>query len=312
MMKIVVTGGAGFIGSNLVEELASEHDVVVLDNFHTGSIENLRAVKDKIKLIEAPCSALSKLNLSNVDVIFHFGIPSSSPMYKENPMLVGEAINDAIGIFEFARKNNPKIIFASSSSLYSGLQPPHREDMEIKVADYYTEARLCIERIARLYNTLYQVSSIGLRFFSVYGFHEEAKGKYANIVSQFLWEMKRGKIPTIYGDGNQTRDFIFAKDVVDAGIKAMKAMESDVKCDIFNVATGVETSFNEIVSLLNDFLGTDIRPQYLVNPIKNYVQRTLGDTTKAEKYLGFKYRYALYEGLEELIKYEEGKSRELI
>jgi UDP-glucose 4-epimerase len=175
--------------------------------------------------------------------------------------------------------------------------------MEPKVTDYYTEARLCIERIAKLYNTLYQVSSIGLRFFSVYGFHEEAKGKYANIVSQFLWEMKQGKAPAIYGDGNQTRDFIFAKDVVDACIKAMEAMESDVQCDIFNVATGVETSFNEVVSLLNDFLGTDIRPHYLHNPIQNYVDRTLGDTTKAEKYLGFKFKYTLYDGLDELIRY---------
>jgi len=306
-MKILVTGGAGFIGSNLVEALAGKHEVVVLDNFHTGSIENLRTVKDKIKLIEAPCSAIIKLNLSKVEVIFHFGIPSSSPMYKENPLLVGEAINDSIRIFEFARKNKSKLIFASSSSLYNGLQPPHREDMQPKVTDYYTEARLCIERIARLYSTLYQVRSIGLRFFSVYGFHEEAKGKYANIISQFLWEMRKGKSPTIYGDGNQTRDFTFAKDVVDACIKAM---ESDVQCDIFNVATGVETSFNGIVSLFNEMLGTDIRPNYFPNPIQNYVDRTLGDTRKAERYLGFKYRYTLNEGLAELIAYEELKSRE--
>ena len=301
-MKILVTGGAGFIGSNLVEELASRHEVVVIDNFQTGSIENLRDVKDKIKIIRTSCGAISNLSLSNIDVIFHFGIPSSSPMYKENLILVGEAINDSIHIFEFARKNDSKVIFASSSSLYNGLQPPHREDIEVKVTDYYTEARLCIERIARLYNTLYQVSSIGLRFFSVYGFHEQAKGKYANVVSQFLWEMKEGKSPVIYGDGKQTRDFIFIKDIVDACIKAM---ESDVKCDIFNVATGVETSFNEVVSLLNNFLGTDIRPIYLPNPIQNYVQRTLGDITKTEKYLGFKSRYELYDGLKKLIKYED-------
>jgi UDP-glucose 4-epimerase len=301
-MKILVIGGAGFIGSNLVEELVNKHDVIVLDNFHTGSMENLKAVKNKIKIVRAFCNNVLKLNLPKIDVIFHFGIPSSSPMYKENPMHVGEAINGAISVFEFARKNNSKVIFSSTSSLYNGLEPPHKEDMEIKVTDYYTEARLCIERLAKLYHTLHHVKSIGLRFFSVYGFHEKAKGSYANIVSQFLWKMKKGEAPIIYGDGNQTRDFIFVRDVVDACIKAM---ESNIECDVFNVATGVETSFNKVIDLLNDALGTNIKPKYIENPIKNYVERTLGDTRKAEKHLGFKYKYTLRDGIRELIKHEE-------
>jgi len=305
-MKILVTGGAGFIGSNLVEELVKKHEVIVLDNFHTGSIENLKNVMEKVRIIKASCSEIPQINLPKIDVIFHFGIPSSSPMYKENPMLVGEVVNDAITVFEFAMKNRAKVIFASTSSLYNGLEPPHKEDMEIKPTDYYTEARLYIERLAKLYHMLHKVNSIGLRFFSVYGFHEKAKGKYANVVSQFLWKMMKGEAPVIYGDGSQTRDFIFVKDVVDACIKAM---EADVECDIFNVATGVETSFNQLVDLLNEILGTNIKPKYVENPIKNYVERTCGDTKKAEKYLGFKYKYKLREGIEELIKHEKIESQ---
>jgi UDP-glucose 4-epimerase len=305
-MKILVTGGAGFIGSNLVEELVKKHEVIVLDNFHTGSIENLKKVMGKVRIIKASCSAIPQVNLPKIDVIFHFGIPSSSLMYKENPMLVGEVVNDAITVFEFARKNKAKVIFASTSSLYNGLEPPHKEDMEIKPTDYYTEARLYVERLAKLYHMLHNVSSIGLRFFSVYGFHERAKGKYANVVSQFLWKMMKGEAPVIYGDGSQTRDFIFVRDVVDACIKAM---EADVECDIFNVATGIETSFNKLVNLLNEILGTNVRPKYVENSIKNYVERTCGDTKKAEKYLGFKYKYKLREGIEELIKHEEIESQ---
>ena len=302
-MRILVTGGAGFIGSNLVEELAGKHEVIVLDNFHTGSMENLRNVQDKVEIVRASCCEILNLKLPSPDIIFHFGIPSSSPMYKENPRLVGEAINDAICIFEFARQNGcKKVIFASTSSIYNGLPLPFREDMQPKVTDYYTEARIAIERIAKLYYELHDVKSIGLRFFSIYGFHERAKGKYANIVTQFLWDMKEGRQPLIFGDGNQTRDFTFVKDVVQI---CKLAMDSDLNCEIINVGTGKSHSFNEVVDILNKLLGKDIKPKYVENPIKNYVWHTLADPTKMQTLLGFTPRYSLEEGIKELLK-EEG------
>jgi UDP-glucose 4-epimerase len=219
-------------------------------------------------------------------------------MYKEDPYLVGKTINEAIAIFEYARKNQCKIVYASTSSIYNRNPIPYKEDMPIHVTDYYTECRYAIERLARLYYDLYNVKSIGLRLFSVYGPREEHKGKYANIVSQFLWAMLKDQSPIIYGDGSQTRDFIYVSDVVNAFILAMF---SNIDCDIFNVGTGKNYSFNEVINLLNKYLGKDIKPIYKPNPIKNYVYHTLADTTKAEKILGFKAKISLEEGIRNII-----------
>jgi len=298
-MSILVIGGAGFIGSNLVEELlASGEEVVVLDNMHTGSRDNLQGLKGNLKLIEASSNDLPGMDL-HPDEIYHLGMPSSSPMYKNNPYLVGEAINGFIAVFELARKCQARVVYASSSSLYNGLVPPHREDLDIQVSDYYTEARLAMERIAELYKRLYGISSLGLRFFSVYGPKEKAKMQYANMVSQFLWQMQRGETPVIFGDGTQTRDFTYVKDVVKALCLAMK---SDYH-GILNMGTGKAYSFNEVIEILNQKLRSDVKPDYMENPIKNYVSHTLADTTNLQNVLGFKAKYNLESGIDELLSH---------
>lgn len=294
-MNVLVTGGAGFIGSNLVEALVDEHEVTVLDNFHTGSMNNLIKVKDRVHVIEGSCNDVLAQDIFP-DLIFHLGIPSSSPMYKENPLLTGEAINGMVAIMELAKKSkSKKVVFAASSSVYNGLPAPHREDADILVTDYYTEARLAIERIAQLYNRLFGIDFAGLRFFSVYGPHEEAKGRFANMVTQFLWGMKKGIAPTIYGDGSQTRDFIFVEDVVRALIFSMENGTG-----IFNVGTGLSHSFNDVVEKLNDKLCRQIKPVYLDNPIGNYVKHTQADTNKMSV-LGFEAKFSLDEGIGKLV-----------
>ncbi len=288
-MSTLVIGGAGFIGSNLVEELlAAGEEVTVLDNMHTGSTSNLENLKGNLKLIKASCNDLQGMDLLP-EKIYHLGIPSSSPMYKKNPYLIGEAINGFIAVFELARKSGAKVIYASSSSLYNGHLPPHREDMPIQVTDYYTEARLAMERIAELYKRLFDVNSVGMRFFSVYGPKENAKKQYANMATQFLWEMRDGKTPLIFGDGTQTRDFTNVKDAV---LALQLALKSDYQ-GILNVGTGKAYSFNQVVEILNEKLGFDIKPRYIENPIKNYVMHTLADTSKAERAIGFKAKRSL-------------------
>lgn len=294
-MKALVTGGAGFIGSNLVRALIDNYEVTVLDNLHTGSIKNLGEVGKEIKVIEGSCNNCLSYDLSP-DVILHLGIPSSSPMYKKEPNLVGEAINGMISIMELAKRSGSrKVVFASSSSLYNGVPVPHREDAAIQVTDYYTEARLAIERIAELYYRLYGIDYAGMRFFSVYGPHEEAKKNYANMITQFLWEMRDGRAPVIFGDGSQTRDFTYVNDVVNALILA-----SETGTGIFNVGTGRSYTFNQVVDMLNEMLGTSLKPEYKENPIKNYVMHTLADTAKING-LGFKARYSLKQGISEIL-----------
>lgn len=294
-MRALVTGGAGFIGSNLVEALLDSCEVTVLDNFHTGSMKNLEDVVGDIKVVKGTCNDCLAFDLKP-DVIYHLGIPSSSPMYKKNPMMMGEAINGMVAIMELARQSgSEKVVFASSSSLYNGVPVPHREDAVIPVADYYTEARLAIERVAELYYRLYGIGYAGMRFFSVYGPHEEAKKQYANMVTQFLWGMRAGEAPVIFGDGSQTRDFTYVDDVVDALMLAAKKATG-----IFNVGTGKAYSFNYVVDLLNRKLEKDLKPEYRENPIKNYVMHTLADTTKISS-LGFKAKVSLEEGIERIL-----------
>lgn len=296
-MSTLVTGGAGFIGSNLVEELLTAgEEVIVLDNMHTGSPSNLEGLKGDLKVIRASCNELPGMDL-HPERIYHLGIPSSSPMYKKNPYLVGEALNGFTAVFELAKRSGSRVVYASSSSLYNGLLPPHREDMTIQVADYYTEARLAMERMAELYKRLFDVNSMGMRFFSVYGPKEESKKQYANMVSQFLWEMKGGKTPVIYGDGSQTRDFTYVKDVVRA---LQLAMKSDYH-GILNVGTGKAYSFNDVIRILNEKLGSDMMPTFKKNPIRNYVTHTQADTSKAEKEIGFKAETTLPSGIDAII-----------
>lgn len=296
-MKILVTGGLGFIGSNIAERLVSEgHEVTILDNKHTGSEKNIEKIRGKVKVIAGRGREISKIK-EKFDVIFHEGVYSSTPMYRKNPYLTAEVIEDFIAILEYAKEHKTRLVWASSSSVYNGVKPPQREDATISVTDFYTEARLAMERLAELYYKLYGVKSIALRYFSVYGPHEESKGQYANLISQFLWAARKGEAPVVYGDGSQTRDFTYVDDVVEANMLAMK---SSLEFGIFNVGGGKNVTINEMIKLLGKVLGKEIKPKYIENPIKNYVEYTLADTTKAEKMLGFKSKVGLEEGIRRL------------
>ncbi|MCW4039954.1 MAG: NAD-dependent epimerase/dehydratase family protein [Candidatus Bathyarchaeota archaeon] len=295
-VQAIVTGGAGFIGSNLVRRLVNDgHDVSIFDNLATGNKTNITSLIPMNRLFQS-YRFLSQIE--SPDIIFHLGIPSSSPMYKQNPFLVSEALGDWITILEYAVKVSCKIIYASSSSIYNGHEPPFHEALPVYVTDYYTECRYSMERLAELYYRLHNVPAIGLRLFSVYGPNETYKQQYANCLTQFLWAMQRGESPVIFGDGSQTRDLTHVSDVVTA---FYTAATSSIQHDIFNVGTGKAYSFNEIVALLNHALGTDITPTYIDNPIKNYVGHTRADTRRAAEKLRFKASINLPEGINNIL-----------
>jgi UDP-glucose 4-epimerase len=297
-MRFVVTGGAGFIGSNLVEKLIKEgNEVIVIDNLHTGSLYNLKNLN--IKFVKGDAGEIEKI-IDPIDGIFHLGIPSSSPMYKKKRELIYKAMEDWIKILEYATKNKIKIVLASTSSIYNGNPVPWREDMQIIPTDFYTEVRYAMERIAKVYNDLYGTKVVALRLFSVYGEREEFKGEYANLVTQFILAALKGETIKVFGDGTQTRDFIYVQDVVDAFIKAMN---SSIDFDIFNVGRGKSYSLNEVIAMVSRILDVDVRVKYVENPIKNYVWHTLADTTKAEERLGFKAKVDLEEGIRKIIPY---------
>ena len=299
-MKYLVTGGAGFIGSNMTENLVNEgHEVIVVDNLSTGNLKNLSAVKDKIKFIEAPSMDVLELDdLNNLDGIYHYGIPSTTKLYRDNRLLVGEAVNEFTKILELAKRENCKLVYASSSSVYNSNTPPFHEEMPVLIKDFYTEARYLMERMAKLYYDFYEVKSIGFRFFSVYGPREEAKKTFANLVSQFMWDLKAGRQPLLYGDGSQTRDFTFVDDI-NNGFRL--GMKSDLDYDVFNLGTGSCYSLNELVDILNEALNVDIKPVYQENPLQNYVQETLADTSKAKEKLGFEAKIILREGIKKIV-----------
>lgn len=249
-----------------------------MDNLFLGRFKNIEGYP---KFFIENVTKINKLDIGKIDIIFHFGNKSSAPMFKEDLIAWEETIKGFIEVCKFARKNNARLVFASSSSISGPLT-------------LYTSSRLIMERIAHTLNLNYAA----LRYYSVYGPNEKHKGQYANCLTQFLWDMKKGKSPIIYGDGTQTRDFIHVKDIVRANVFAMNAKS----CGIFNIGTGREISFNKIVDLLNNALGTDIKPIYIPNPIKKYVEHTHCDIRHAKSILDFEAKIDLEEGIKKQVE----------
>jgi len=185
--RILITGVAGFVGSNLVEELSRDNSILVMDNMHTGLVSNLDGFMDRIELRVLDTEDIFEVDFTP-DVIFHLGMYSSTPMYRENRSLVHKVVDGTMKVMEFAKKNNSRVVAASSSSIYNGHPTPQREDMVPMVTDFYTEARLSAERLTTLYTKMFGLKATCLRFFSVYGPRERSKGPYANLVSQFIWD----------------------------------------------------------------------------------------------------------------------------
>ena len=300
-MKILVTGGAGFVGSNIVAELSGSHDIVVLDDFSLGAEENIKAIRDRIEIIKGDITDYETVRRasSGCDYVLHQAAASSSPMFlKSLQRAVSVNVNGFINILESCRANDVKrLVYASTSSMYGNLGGFLKEDMSVFPPNFYSAAKLMKEYLAVNYSQQYGLETAGLRYMSIYGPNEKSKGIYANLVSQFLWSMQRNEQPVIWGRGSQTRDFTYVKDAVQANKLAMTAK---LKCEIFNVGTGVATSLNELVAVLNIVMGKDIKPKYLPNTVKNYIATQCADISKIRA-IGYEPRYTLEQGIREMI-----------
>jgi len=302
-MKILVTGGAGFIGSNIANTLSRDKNatVIAFDDLSLGRPTNLSG---NVKFVKGSIMDFElTLELGRgCDYIFHSAAKSSSPMFKDDPRK-GVDIN-ALGfmnVVESAKRNHvKKVIFASSSSVYNGLPLPFKESQIITPKTFYEASFYCREILAKTYYWENGLNLVGLRYFGVYGPNEEHKGNFANNISQFLWNISNAESPVIYGDGTQTRDFTFVDDVVQANILALQSEE--MKFGIYNIGTGIETSFSRLVEIINQHLGTNIQATYVDNPIKNYVQKTKADISLAKMELGYEPKFSLDDGISVLTR----------
>lgn len=303
-MRMLVTGGAGFIGSNIAKKLVElGHDVTVVDDLSLGRQDNLRGLKLKFYRMDLRDEkAVDNLFKKEFDYVFHEAACSSAPMFDNDPRHATDVnIRGFLNVMQGAKESGVKrVIYASTSSIYHDLTPPHIESMVVIPKSFYTISKYFTELCAKQYLDEHGMESIGMRYFSVYGPNELHKGRYANIISQFLWVMRKGGRPVIYGDGKQGRDFTYVDDVVDANLRAMKAGKPG---EIYNIGTGRITTFNEVVELLNRFLKKRIKPKYIPNPIHNYVPLTGASVEKAREELGFVARYSLEDGVKKLVEF---------
>jgi len=299
---MLITGGAGFIGSNLAEELLKENDVRIIDNMFLGKKEHLDGLSVDFVKGDILNPDDVKNSLKDVNTVFHLAAHSSSPMFIEdcrNSIKVNTL--GFLNVLELSRKMDIKrVVYASTSTVYGNNEIPFREDMHVKPVNFYAASKLACEHYAGVYSKEYGLETIGLRCFSVFGPKEQQKKEFANLATQFMWDMLKGRQPIVYGDGNQTRDFVYVKDVIRAFILASEAKSCD---GVFNIGSGIPWNINKLIEMLNKLLKTGIKPKYVENPVYGYLYSHQADTTKAENVLGFKPEYSLEQGLKETIDY---------
>lgn len=301
--RALVTGGAGFIGCNTARHLLKHGwQVAAVDNLSLGRPENLpEEVKLHVGGLEEP-ETWEKIPAA--DVVIHLGGASSAPMFAEN--LAGCYRNNVEGfirVLEWSRAvGATRVVYASTSSVYGNVTPPLREDGPLDIPNFYAVSKYCMEQIARMYHLQYGLDVVGFRFMSVYGPREEHKGRFANLVSQFIWNVERGESPVIYGDGSQTRDFTNVWDIAEA-IRLSLEHPQSLGHEIFNVGTSEPTSINHLIEVLRELMPQPVTPQYIENPVKTgYVQSQQASLEHVERVLGFRPSVTLRDGIREILE----------
>ena len=299
-MKFAVTGGAGFVGNNIVKLLASKgHDIVVIDNLHTGKKENLQEVIEEIEFYNVDIRDFSKLEsiLKNVDGIFHeAALTIVQESFQKEKEYFDVNVKGTENIFKIAKKFKKKVVYASSSSIYGDTKEiPIKENFERKPINPYGQTKLEDEFLAEKY-TKQGVNIIGLRYFNIFG--KGQTGSYAGVITQFMNKIFEKKELEINGDGEQVRDFIHVSDIAQANLSAM---ESKTKFGFFNIGTGERTSIKNLANMMIELSDEKLGLKFN-SSLKGDVKVSLADTIKTEKELDWKYRIRLKEGLKQLFE----------
>ncbi len=305
MAKYLVTGGAGFIGSNLVEEILKRGDNVrVLDNFLTGRKQNLAPFLNDVELIEGDMTHyhVALKAIEGVDFVLHQAALPSVPRSIADPITSNHVnVNGTINILYAAmEKKVSRVVYASSSSVY-GDSPvsPKVETLTPAPKSPYAVSKLTGEYYCRVFSRVYGLETVSLRYFNVFGPRQDPGSPYSAVIPKFLRAMLRGERPTIYGDGSQSRDFTFVANNVSANLLACTA--PNVAGDVFNIACGTNFTLLELVAALNRILGTNIEP-ILGNERAGDIKHSLADVNAAREKLGYTPQISFEEGLKKLVE----------
>jgi UDP-glucose 4-epimerase len=304
--KCAITGGAGFIGSNLAQALAEENEVVVVDDLSAGRLENLAGTD--IKFVHGSVTDLQLLRdaFEGVDCVFHMAAIASVQRSVEEPLKVNEVNLDGTLNALIAARNAGvrKFIFASSAAVY-GDSPelPKKEEMVPDPKSPYAVTKIGGEHYCGVFQELYGLDAAALRFFNVFGPRQDPGSEYSGVISRFISAVLKGGQPVIYGDGQQTRDFVFVKDVIQAcDLVARKKMTG-----VFNVARGESTSLNSLVRILEVITGRDIHPRYTSDRAGD-IRHSLADVGRIRE-IGYRPQFSVEEGLRETVEWFASSSR---
>ena len=304
-MRALVTGGAGFIGSHLVEELVRRgHQVVVLDDLSTDRVENIEKFLKgaNAELVRGSVTDFSLVAglVKDVTCIFHLAALASVPWSIENPRACHEInINGTLNILLAAiEKGVRKVVYSSSSAVYGDAPTlPKREEMAPQPLSPYAVAKLAGEYYCQVFNEVYKLPTVCLRYFNVYGPRQDPNSQYAAAIPSFIQRALAGKPPIVFGDGEQTRDFTFANDAVEANILAAESETSG----IFNIGSGQGITINRLVKLVLELTGSQVKPVYRKSRVGD-VRHSLADISRAKTF-GYEPQYDLKAGLIETIEW---------
>lgn len=299
MQNILVTGGCGFVGSNLTLELQDRYpdaQITVIDDFRGSCFKNLIGFKGDV----LPYSVADKKWFDSygdrpLDVIFHMASITDTTVLDECKMMY-DNVEGFRNILDFAVRKNASVVYASSAAVY-GSQDHSMKEVDGGIPNnIYGYSKWILENLANKYKDQIE-TLIGLRFFNVFGPRESFKGHASSMIYQWALKMKDGIRPRLFKMGDQRRDHVYVKDVVSAVIKAKDAKT----CDVLNVGTGNATSFNEIIATLNEALGTSLEPEYFENPYDFYQDFTQADMSKTKEVIGFEGQYSTPEGIKDYV-----------